>query len=152
MASQDTPKTIEIQGYGIQKEATAQGTITPGMLIERVTDGVQAHSTAGGPASPHVAIEYGLTGRTIDDDYSADDQVLFKTYTPGSVVYGLVAAGASAISQYDFLASASDGTLATSGTDEVVVAQALEAVDNSGGGSAVRIKAEIVPAHRTNPA
>jgi hypothetical protein len=152
MASQDTPKTIEIQGYGIQKEATAQGTITPGMLIERVTNGVQAHSTAAGPASTHFAIEYGMTGRTIDDDYSADDQAVFKTYTPGSVVYGLVAAGASAISQYDFLASAGDGTLATAGVDEVAVAQALEDVDNSGGSDPVRIMAEVVPVHRTNPA
>lgn len=67
-------------------------------------------------------------------------------------MYALVAAGAAAIAQNAYLASAGDGTLVTAGLDEVAVAQALEAVDNSGGGSAVRIKVEIIPAQRTAPA
>lgn len=152
MTSQTEPKTVELYGYGCQHEAEALGAITPGYLIERAAGGVQAHSTAGGPANLHFANEYGMTGRTIDDAYAADDQVVFTTYSPGSGVYALVAAGAAAISEGDLLASAGDGTLATAGLDEVAVAQALEAVDNSGGAEEARLRVEVVSAHRTNPA
>ena len=152
MTSQANPKTIELYGYGCQHEAEALGAITPGMLVERAAGGVQAHSGAGGPANLHFANEYDLTGRGIDDDYAAEDQVVFTTYNPGSGVYGLVAAEAAAIAEGDFLASAGDGTLAAAGDDEVVVAQALEAVDNSGESEVSRIRVEVVSAHRTDPA
>lgn len=151
MASQDNPKTVELYGMGHQHEAEAQAAINPGYLVERVSGGVQAHSTAGGPANVQFAKEYGMTGRSIDDQYESGDLVEFCTYYPGSGIYGLVAAGASAISQYDLLASAGDGTLATAGLDEVAVAQALEAVDNSGGATEARIKVEVIHAQRTNP-
>ena len=152
MTSQTDPKTIELYGYGCQHEATALGAIMPGYLVERAAGGVQAHGTAGGPANLHFANEYGMTGRSIDDEYETDDQVVFTTYNPGSGVYGLVADGASAITEGDLLASAGDGTLAVAGDDEVVVAQAMEDVDNSGEDAEARIRVEVLSAHRTNPA
>lgn len=152
MTSAADPKTIELYGWGCQHEATALGDITPGMLVERATGGVQAHSSAAGPANLHFANEFGMTGGTIDDAYEEDDDVIFTTYVPGSGIYALVAAGATAITEGVLLASAGDGTLAVAGNDEVAVAQALEAVDNSGGATTARIRVEVVSAHRTDAA
>lgn len=145
MTSATTPKTIELQGHGLQQEAAAGATITPGMLVLRAADGdVEPHGTAGGAASPSFANEYGLTGGTIDDDYEAGDQVIFTTYANGSHIYALVAAGAAAIAQGAFLQSAGDGTVLTAAAGDNVIGQALEAVDNSAGGTAVRIKIEVM--------
>lgn len=148
MTSQTDPKTIELHGYGLQHEATALGAITPGMLVERASGGVRAHSTAQGGGNLHFANEYALTGRSIDDDYAADDQVIFNTYNPGSGVYALVPAAAAAIAEGDYLVSNGDGTLRlqTATSTAVVVAQAMEAVDNSAGGSPARIRVEVLPA------
>lgn len=150
MVSQTDPKTIELYGYGCQHEEPAEAVITPGHLVERIANGnVQAHGTAGGAANTHFATEYALTGRSIDDDYAAGDNVLFSTYQPGSGVYALVASGTAAIADGALLQSNGDGTLATAGVDSVAVAQALEDVDNSGGSNPVRIRVEVVPAFRT---
>ena len=149
MTSATTPKTIELYGMGCQHEDVATVAITPGYLIERNTAGVAPHSTAGETASPHFAVEMEMTGGTIDTDYAIGDQVVFKTYAAGSSVYALVAAGATAITNRAFLASDGDGTLRLASTDEIAIAQALEAVDNSGGATEARIKVEIIPAQRT---
>lgn len=150
MTSASTPKTIELYTSScIQHEDVALGAITPGMLVERATGGVQAHSNAGGVANLHFANEYPLTGGTIDDAYEADDQVIFTTYAPGSGIYALLAAG-NDVSVGEYLVSNGDGTLAAldPGTGGVVIAQALEAVDNDPGtgGAAVRIQVEVMTA------
>lgn len=153
MASNDTPKTVELYGYGCQHEAQAHAAITPGMLVERATVsgsfGVQAHATAGGPGNMQFAVENGMVGRGIGDDYAADDQVIFKTYQPGSGVYALLAT-ANDITAGDLLASNGDGSLKAADLDEVAVAQAMEDLNNTSG-SASRLKVEVVSAHRTNP-
>lgn len=149
MTSATTPKTVELYGNYIQHEALAGGAITPGMLVERTSaasDTVQAHSDAGGGGNAHFAFEYDLTGRGIDDAYAAGDQVVFRTYAPGSGVYALVAAGAVAITKGALLASAGNGTLAAAGVGDVVIAQAREAVDNSASAESARIRVEIVQA------
>lgn len=152
MTSATTPKTVELYGVGIQNEAAALAAITPGMLIERGAGGIQPHGTQGETASPAFAVEAVMLGQSISDDYAIGDQVIYKTFAAGSSVYALVAAGAAAITANAFLTSAGDGTLEFAGVDEVVIAQAIEAVDNSGGASTVRIKVEIIPAQRTAPA
>lgn len=144
MSSANTPKTVELYGYGVQAEAEALAGITPGMLVERAAGGVQPHSTAAGGGQTAIAQPYGLTGRGIDDAYASGDQVIFKSYVPGSGVYALLPANASAVSEGDFLYSAGDGTL-EGGAAGVAVAQALEDVDNSTNGSPARIRAEILP-------
>ena len=56
-----------------------------------------------------------------------------------------MAASATAVANADLLTPAADGTLkkATEGTDEII-AIALEAVDNSAGGSEAFIKVEVL--------
>lgn len=146
MTSATNPKTIDLYGYCVQHEAVAGAAITPGHLVEReadATDTVEVHGTAGAGGNPSFACEYDLTGRGIDDAYASGDQVVFKTFAPGSGVYALVAAGAAAILKAGPLSSAGDGTLRAAASGHIVIAHAREAVDNSGGGSAVRIKVEI---------
>jgi hypothetical protein len=155
MASSDTPKVIELHGTGIQHEAVAGGAITPGMLVELQADAVdtvEAHATDGGGGNPSFAIDYYLTGLGIDDAYASGDNVIYRTYAAGSSVYALVAASATAITKAAPLASNGDGTVRIAADGDVVIAHAREAVDNSAGGSAVRIKIEIVNGYALNPA
>jgi hypothetical protein len=152
MTSATTPKTIELYGHGIQHEATVtDAVITPGMLVTRTATGVRPHNVAGETATPAFAQEYGMTGRDIDDDYAIGDQCVYKVYAAGSSVYAWAHTGGAAIAANAYLKSAGDGTLELAGDDEVVIAQALEAVDNSGGSAPARIKVEIIPAQRTAP-
>ncbi len=147
-------ETIVLKGRGIREEGVAADTITPGDLIERTAnpDEVQRHSTAAANAAKMVAVENEVVGNGIDVDYAAGDNVLFENVQSGQVVFGLVAAGASAITRGDYLESAGDGTLrlvssntATSASQRAgVIAQAREAVDNSGGADKVRIRAVIL--------
>lgn len=148
-------KTIDLYGLCIQHEAVAGGAITPGHLVARQSDAVdtvEVHAVEGGGTNASFAVEYDLTGRGISDAYASGDQVIYRTFMPGSGVYALVAAGATAITKAAKLASAGDGTLALAVDGDIVIAEAREAVDNSGGGSAVRIVVEIVQAYALNPA
>lgn len=150
MSSETNPKTIELYGVNPQHEAEAGGAITPGMLIERTSTGtVRAHSTQYGGGNSHFAIENRNVGNGIDDAYASGDNVMFATGQCGHSVYALVPAAAAAISVGDMLVSNGDGTLiahpATGSVSAVQVAQALEAVDNSGGASVARIKVELIP-------
>lgn len=149
MTSATEPKTIDLYGTGVQNEGVALAAITPGALIQRGASGVTNHATAGETASPMFAVENEWIGNGISDAYAIGDQVVYRTFAPGSAVYALAHAGGAAIAANAFLKSGGDGTLELASTDEVAIAQALEAVDNSGGGSAVRIKVEIIPAQRT---
>lgn len=152
MPSNDTPKTVILSGpagIGICQEALATVAILPGMLLARSSaTGVKPHDVDSGIANLHFAVEDGAQGRTIEDQYAIGEVVHFKTLVPGTKVYGLLAAGSAAIVVGDKLVSDGDGTLkklvaATGGT---VVAEALEAVNNSGGGTRARIRVEIMPA------
>ena len=142
MASSTNPKTIHLAPteVRIQKEAKALSTITPGQFIERAPGGVRRHTTPGGPAQLAIAIEFCLTGGTIDDDYLLHDHVLFVVAGPGEEFYGLLAAGQN-VQEGDFL-SVVGGNLRAAQPDDHIVAVALEAVDNSGGSDPARIVAE----------
>lgn len=140
------PRTIILVGkeHGIQKELIAAGTITPGHLIVINSAGrYVVHPTASGKAAPIFAQEYDINGKGIDDNYVANDWCLGMILRSGAEVNALVAAAAPAIAVGDYLESAGNGTLRkfTSGQ---IIAQALQAVDNSGGGASVRIQAMIV--------
>lgn len=145
-------KTISILGNSIRKELDAAAAITPGDLLELASaTTVQRHSTADGNAQKMFAVENDIFGKGIDDDYAANDRVLYGVFERGAEVYGRVAAGTAAITVGAALSSNADGTLkpvaASASTTQAqrdgIVAYALEAVDNSGGGSAVRIKVEV---------
>jgi hypothetical protein len=98
-------------GRGItQEEAIANATITPGQLIERLsTDKVQRHSTAGGSIGlKMIAVEDVLQGNGIDDDYSADDRVIYHIPIPGQEYYMLLKDGENVVIGDD-VESAGDG-------------------------------------------
>lgn len=146
-------KTVLVKGDGVGKEGVAGGAITPGHLVIRnSSNAIVVHGTAAANAAPSFARENEVVGMNIDAAYATNDQVLYTHCWPGAEVYALVAASAAAIVIGDYLESAGDGTLRVLTTDAAtddtqrasVVARAVEAVDNSGGGSPARILVEIV--------
>lgn len=127
------PNTVELAGHGMQRELPALNTITPGMLLTRSIspEGVTPHD--GDILNPYFAVEYDLTGRGIDDDYAQGNQVIWKSFAPGSQVNALVTGEVSAAA---LLYSAGDGTLTDTPSGRPI-AQALE----SGTG---RLKVEVL--------
>ena len=144
----------DVNGSFIHEEklSAAASAIIPGHLVEETTAGtVQENSTAAANAQRLFALTDLTVGGTIDDVYAVASTVRYGAAHTGQKVFGLVAAAAAAIVIGDALESAGDGTLrkalADAATDtaqrDAIVAYATEAVDNSGGGTAVRIKARV---------
>lgn len=110
-----TPNTILLDGcLGRQyDEALVQTgqSITPGMLIERVSGKVQPHSSRGGKARRLFAVEEGLIGLPIDTAYAAGEFCRFVEPADGNRVYALLHAGEN-VTKDDWLISYGDGTLA----------------------------------------
>jgi hypothetical protein len=146
--------TIVIKGKGIRKEFKAgEANIMPGHILRLNSSGnVIRHNVAAGNAIRMVAVENEVVGKEITEAYANGDNVLCEHLPSGAEINALVAAAAPAILIGDFLECAADGTLrkvvtaaATADTQRSgVIAVALEAVDNSGGGSAVRIRAALL--------
>lgn len=151
-------RKVILRGSGTRNEDDAGGTITPGDLVDFDSSGdVIRHASAGGNASPRFAVEQDFIGAERTVDYASGQLVQHETLGQGQQVGANVAANAPAIVKGDYLESAGDGTLRAalsqfgggSPLDETIitrnlVAQALEDVNNSSGGSIVRIVAEIV--------
>jgi hypothetical protein len=144
--------TIWLKGEGIVKEGRANAAITPGHLLIREADGDFAfHATAEGNAYAMFALEADFVGKGIATAYATGDRVQALMPYQGAEIYALLPAAALAIVIGDELVSNGDGTLkkvtagaVTVGNLRRVVARALEAIDNSAGGTVVRIKVEIV--------
>lgn len=138
-------KTIAVDCEGaIQNEGLASGAITPGMLLERTNasaDTVKAHSASGEYNTRMFAVEDDLQGNSIDDDYSAGDNVLFKKCHPGQSVLGLIANGEN-VAKSDKLTSDGAGAFrkaavsSSGGFEDAVMAVAREACDMSGSSGA----------------
>ena len=138
------PRVILLRGRGERREAPAAAAITPGMLIAYNTSGsFVPHPTAAGAARKIFAVENDHNGKGIDDAYATNDYVQGEELTSGCDVNALVAAGHAAIARGAKLESAGNGTLRAV-TAGFPIAEALEAVDNSGGGAAARIKVTIL--------
>jgi hypothetical protein len=140
------PKTIMIrrQPGNRRREAPAAGALVPGHLVQyNSTGGIVVQSTAAIDCRRLFAVENDLIGKGIDDAYASGDYVQMEECVTGNDVYALLAAAATAVTQGAYLEAAADGTLRiwASGTK---LAQALEAVDNSGGGAAARIRVAIL--------
>lgn len=150
------PNTILLSGSPqYPQERNAAEAITPGHLIEYVPSGVDAgklrkHANAAKNAQPAFANVRLTPDRTvttlpIDTPYAVGETVQWLIANAGDVVYGLVAAAAPAIALGDALESAGNGTVrkftavATPDTDSVV-GYADEALDNSAGGAAARLR------------
>ena len=129
------------------KEALAGGAITPGHLLERTTTAtVVVHNSADVISQKMFALENLPIAGTISDAYASGDTVRFGYPQSGDEIYAMLPASAAAVVIGDALASNGDGTLkkaAVSPLDQVIVGFAIEAVDNSGGGTVVRIKIEV---------
>ncbi len=125
--------TIKVKKYSdVIEEMTSVGVITPGMLVEIDSAGeVQAHSSGGGDVIPMYALEDELQGKSIDDDFAADDKVQVWIPYRGDIIYALVADGED-IAIGDYLTSNGDGTLKEDTGSDTLVAQAIEAVTPSG--------------------
>jgi len=93
-------------------------------------------------------LENELLGLGIDDNYVANDLVQVEHFKPGDWVLATLAAAAAKVFEGEFLESAGDGTLRLVGGDYAegasAIAQAMETVDNSGGGTVTRIMVAIV--------
>jgi len=131
--------------------SAASTAIVPGMLVEENAGKVREHSTAGGNAQKLFALENLPVGGTIDTAYAAGASVRYGAAHSGQLVNALVAASATAIADGVALMSAGDGTLelyVAQAADVIVqsnriVAYAVEAVNNSGGATSVRILARV---------
>lgn len=155
------PSAIVLKGNPTYKEyplapldASGNGAITPGMLVELVAGEVRPHSTQGGNATPMFAVEglnidaSSLTMGDIDTDYDDDNgAVKVGFFQNGDEVYALLGAGQS-VTIHGLLQSASDGYLMAYATPTNLplrpVARALETVDNSAGVTAARVKVEVL--------
>jgi hypothetical protein len=137
---------IVLKGHSgsIYKEANAGGAITPGHLIKVNSSGNAVVQSDSARVQAAVAIENHWTGGGIDTAYAANDQVCYQVLQPGAEWNALVAAAAPAITNGDWLESAGDGTVRKTATQANAMAIARATVDNSGGGSAVRIRAEVI--------
>lgn len=166
MVTKTDPDTILIGPYNAakrQNDGQANGTISPGDLLSRDsinTSGandsfeVTTHSTDDSKTAPIVALEYAKTGRGIGDDYSDGDDLEYYAAESGDRLFMWLADGttlsASAnanVSVGDTLGSAGGqvaGALRAGVTAGNEMFEALEAVDNSSGSSAVRIRVEVI--------
>lgn len=127
----ETPKRIHLRGSGIHEEARAAGTIKPGHLVKRDSNGKSVvHDSAGGEAEKAFALEDALQGKTIDDSYSSDDLVAILIAQPGDIVYAWLAGGENAANGAN-LTSNADGTLKVATGSDIVIGVAMEAVDAS---------------------
>lgn len=136
--------TILLKGRGVRLEAVAAGAITPGHLVNVDSAGkLIVQATASIAALKAFAVENDLEGKEITDAYAADDYVQAEILRGGDEVYAFVVANGSAIVIGDMLESGGAGSLKKFSAG-VVLAQAIEAVDNSASGTQARIKVRIV--------
>lgn len=145
--------TIMLKGTGVSKEYDAGTAINPGYLVALAADGdVDPHGTAASNAMRMFALENELVGKGITDAYAVGERVKCWFPAPGSEVRAVLAANAPAIVIGDFLESAGNGTVrkvvVDAATDQgqraAVVGQAIEAVDNSAGGSEAFISIAVI--------
>lgn len=152
-----TYKTITIQAEAqVRREAQASVALTPGELLEWSGGKLIPHGTAGGmlKGGKLVCLETqhpdSDLSATIDVDYVADDTVYFTHAKPGDVYNMFLAAGESATAGVSVLQSDGAGALAVQATLDAtliegsVVGVAENTVDNSGGGTRVRIRVRII--------
>jgi len=91
------------------------------------------------------ALENELIGKDIDTAYATNDLCQVEHFDSGDWVLAKLAANATAVLEGDKLESAGDGTLRRTTADyEDFIAIALEAVDNSSGGTETFIKVAVV--------
>jgi len=141
--------------HSLAKEADAYEAITPGHIISLRPADAKAIKAAANTDRFRVAVEnniFGAQGQNSysrDDAYAANDRVIYYIPAVGSEVECLVAGGEDAIAYNAFLSvdTANPGCVkltSDAGAGAVPIAQARQAVDNSGGSTQVRILVEVL--------
>jgi hypothetical protein len=132
--------TIILKGDPLFKEGTVKTgqTIKPGMFVKRDSGGVLV--AAAGDPGKEVALELGIEGSGIDDDYAAGDHILTGFFRQGDEVYAILATSQTIV-KGAVLSTAAGGHVKAAGSD-AVVAKAVEAVTTTA--AVARIKIEIV--------
>lgn len=133
-----------------ERIAAAAG-ILPGHLVAEVSGEVAVHAGAGLSAQKLFAQRNVSVSGELDTAFADDSTVIYGAYHSGQEVSALLAANAAAIVDGDALESDGDGTLRVQTTDaatddtqrDSVVGYAMESVDNSAGGTVVRIKIRV---------
>lgn len=155
-----SPNTIVLKATGLSnraEEARAGGAVTPGDLVKYNSSGnVIRHATAGGVAQMVFAKEDTFQGKTIDDNYASTDPVFLHVAQKGDEIYAQVAANAAAIVVGDALASdgaggfkkAAASSQLTTGNytftaADIVLAESLEALDNSAVAARARLRIRV---------
>jgi len=138
------PRKVILKGTGIRSEYNAGAQVFPGELVEfSALNTVQPHGTAAVNAAPMFVHEDDFLGNDIDTAIASGDRVQVIACHAGMQVNAKIANTVN-VAVGDFLESAGDGTLRPLGTDAAtddtqrrsVVAQALEAVNNTSGADA----------------
>lgn len=146
-----SPKKIILKGDPIYKERPLKaldnydnGKIMPGMLCEYDGIYVKPHATADGFASAIFAVELAIReGADINTLYDQDGETVELAFCrPGDEVYALLDIGEN-VAAGALLNSGGNGHL-DSTVSTYPVARALEAVNNSAGTAAARIRVEVL--------
>lgn len=134
--------TIRLKGCSRYEEAVAAGTISPGQLIKHNTSSqVLRHSTATGFGAVYIAIEDALQGKTVDDNYAADDIVGYIIPQSGDECQVKLDAGENVVVG-DMLESAGNGNFQkfTSGTRMFEVLEAKDLSSSSAVATLIRAR------------
>lgn len=126
------------------KEADCAEAITPGHLVKLNASGGLIKNTLAGRAPVMVAVENDIFGKGIDDAWASGERGLYQHLQPGHEYMALVAAAAPAIAFDDLVTAVAGGTVAKTVTLADAIGRARAAVDNSGGGTQVRLRIEVI--------
>lgn len=144
---------IDIDPVARTTERPASEVILPGHLLQLTSaDNFQKNDDTSFNTLPVIALQRDFEGQGVNPgnasgeySYVSGDQVVGGVFRPGDRVLLRVPASATAIVIGGTLKAATGGTVVnTTASTDVAIAIALEAVDNSGGGSEVYIKAQLV--------
>lgn len=150
MAIQTTPQTILLKAKNLQgqlQKFILGAAAKPGHFVvpdpSNAGECIKNALTTGADTQLMILVENYLAGGVITDAYSAGDQVEPYQPIPGDELYARLPAGASAVVEGDRLQLDNTGCCIklASGVEKL---RALEAVDNSGGGSEVFIKVRAI--------
>lgn len=136
-------RSIILLGQPVYNEdGAASAAVTPGMLVSGITS-IAPYATAAGNAARAFALDRPEMGKTIDDVYAIGDTVKVGVFHQGEHVLALIAAGQNIAADARLEAGATAGTLRVFAAG-VVLARALEAVDNTAGPGNARIRVEVM--------
>jgi hypothetical protein len=145
MQSDGKPSTILIKANPTRvEEIIAGGAFKPGhLLIINSAGKAVVHATSGGYGELLFAAEDALQGKTVTDAYASDEPANVLLGQSGDVVLARLGTSQDIVIG-DKLMSDGDGTLAKLTSTNVVLAIALEAIDNDPGSGEVFIKVRLV--------